>query len=120
VDAMEKDGGTITVTTACRADHLVVEVEDSGPGIPPANLDRIFDPFYTTKPVGKGTGLGLSICYGIIKKMGGDIHVRSVMDHGTTFTIEVPIRKENPAKKNPGGEHRTGNELPLYAKGEQS
>jgi two-component system NtrC family sensor kinase len=120
VDAMEKDGGTITVTTGGNADHLVVEVEDTGPGIPPANLDRIFDPFYTTKPVGKGTGLGLSICYGIIKKMGGDIHVRSVMDHGTTFTIEVPIRKENPAKKNPGGENRTGNGLPLYAKGEQS
>ena len=91
VDAMEKDGGDITVATRRQGNCLVVEVQDTGPGIPPANLDRIFDPFYTTKPVGKGTGLGLSICYGIIKKMGGDISVRSVMDEGTTFIIEIPI-----------------------------
>jgi len=99
VDAMEKEGGLITVTTERKDDHLEVEVADTGPGIPPANLDRIFDPFYTTKPVGKGTGLGLSICYGIIKKMGGDISVRSVMDEGTTFTIEIPIRKEGRSQK---------------------
>jgi two-component system NtrC family sensor kinase len=76
----------------------VVEVKDTGPGIPPANQDRIFDPFYTTKPVGKGTGLGLSICYGIIKKMGGDISVHSVMDEGTTFTVEIPIGKASTEK----------------------
>ena len=99
VDAMEKEGGLITVTTERKDDHLAVEVADTGPGIPPANLDRIFDPFYTTKPVGKGTGLGLSICYGIIKKMGGEISVHSVMDEGTTFTIEIPIRKEGRSQK---------------------
>jgi len=99
VDAMEKEGGLITVTTERKDDHLEVEVADTGPGIPPANLDRIFDPFYTTKPVGKGTGLGLSICYGIIKKMGGEISVHSVMDEGTTFTIEIPIRKEGRSQK---------------------
>jgi len=99
VDAMEKAGGVIAVTTARKADHVVVVVEDTGPGIPPANLDRIFDPFYTTKPVGKGTGLGLSICYGIIKKMGGDIHVRSAMGEGTTFTIEIPICKASTENK---------------------
>ena len=99
VDAMEKEGGAITVTTRRKEDHLVVEVADTGPGIPPANLDRIFDPFYTTKPVGKGTGLGLSICYGIIKKMGGDIRVHSAMDEGTIFTIEIPIPKEKTEKR---------------------
>ena len=100
VDAMDKEGGELKVTTGHRGEHLVVEVRDTGPGIPPANLDRIFDPFYTTKPVGKGTGLGLSICYGIIKKMGGDISVRSVMDEGTTFTIELPIGTTGAANMN--------------------
>jgi two-component system NtrC family sensor kinase len=94
VDAMEKEGGAITVRTQRKANHVVVEVADTGPGIPSANLDRIFDPFYTTKPVGKGTGLGLSICYGIIKKMRGDIRVQSTMDEGTTFTIEIPVSME--------------------------
>jgi len=62
-------------------------VSDNGPGIAEANLARIFDPFYTTKPVGKGTGLGLSICYGIINKIGGDINVRSTKGEGAEFEI---------------------------------
>jgi two-component system, NtrC family, sensor kinase len=72
----------------------VVDFADNGPGIHRSNLARIFDPFFTTKPVGKGTGLGLSICYGIIKKMGGEIHVQSVVDEGTTFSIRIPIPKD--------------------------
>jgi two-component system NtrC family sensor kinase len=76
----------------------VIEVADNGPGIANANLARIFDPFFTTKPVGKGTGLGLSICYGIIKKMGGEIDVRSVIDKGTTFTIRIPANREGEEK----------------------
>ncbi|MBW2204591.1 MAG: HAMP domain-containing histidine kinase, partial [Deltaproteobacteria bacterium] len=75
-------------------DYIVVEVADNGPGIPEANIVRIFDPFFTTKPVGKGTGLGLSICYGIIKKMGGDIIVKSTMEVGTTFRVKIPIPKD--------------------------
>ena len=74
-------------------DHLLIEVADDGPGIPATNIAKIFDPFFTTKPVGKGTGLGLSICYGIIKKMGGNIEARSVIDGGTTFTVKVPLPK---------------------------
>lgn len=93
VDALEKEGGEISVTSSWKDRQAVIEVQDNGPGIPPANLDRIFDPFYTTKPVGKGTGLGLSICYGIIKKMGGEISVQSAMGEGTTFTVAVPLRK---------------------------
>jgi CheY-like chemotaxis protein len=53
---------------------------------------RVFDPFYTTKPVGKGTGLGLSICYGIITEHGGAIRVRNVQPHGASFTIELPFQ----------------------------
>ena len=64
--------------------------------ISPWRLDfaRRFDPFFTTKPVGKGTGLDLSICYGIIKKMGGDIIVRSTMEVGTSFRVKIPIPKD--------------------------
>jgi two-component system NtrC family sensor kinase len=71
-------------------DGIVVEVADNGPGIAKANLSRIFDPFYTTKPVGKGTGLGLSICYGIIKKIGGNIEAQSVKGEGSTFKVYIP------------------------------
>ena len=91
LDAMEKEGGILNITTHLEGDYLVVEVSDTGPGIPEANLQKIFDPFFTTKPVGKGTGLGLSICYGIIKKMGGEINVKSALGKGTTFTITLPI-----------------------------
>ncbi len=92
LDAMEKEGGTLDITVQLEDTYVVFFVADTGPGIPEANLERIFDPFFTTKPVGKGTGLGLSICYGIIKKMGGDIDVRSVVGAGTTFRILVPLQ----------------------------
>ncbi|MFH1935644.1 MAG: ATP-binding protein [Pseudomonadota bacterium] len=94
LDAMEKKGGVIDVTTLMEGDHIAVQVADNGPGIPEANLSRIFDPFFTTKPVGKGTGLGLSICYGIIKKMGGEIDVHSVMGVGATFRVLIPLPKQ--------------------------
>jgi two-component system NtrC family sensor kinase len=99
LDAMEKRGGVIDVTTLMEGDSIVVQVADNGPGIPEANLARIFDPFFTTKPVGKGTGLGLSICYGIIKKMGGEIVVHSVIEGGTTFRVRIPLRKPKESKK---------------------
>jgi len=91
LDAMEKKGGSIDIITQKDENCITIYVADNGPGIPRANLDRVFDPFFTTKPVGKGTGLGLSICYGIVKKMGGDISVRSVVNMGTTFRIRIPI-----------------------------
>jgi two-component system NtrC family sensor kinase len=95
VDAMDsKGGGTIDITSRLDEDTIVVNFADNGPGIHRDNLARIFNPFFTTKPVGKGTGLGLSICYGIIKKMGGDIDVQSVIDEGTIFSIRIPIPKD--------------------------
>ena len=94
LDAMEKKGGRLSLTTQRDENFVTIFVADTGPGIPRANLERIFDPFFTTKPVGKGTGLGLSICYGIIKKIGGDITVRSVLNMGTTFRIQIPLPKE--------------------------
>lgn len=96
LDAMEKTGGTIrisTKTSKVEQEHIVIIVEDDGPGIPEPNQARIFDPFFTTKPVGKGTGLGLSICYGIINKMGGKIDVNSTVGEGTRFRIWIPFQK---------------------------
>ena len=92
--ALEKDGGTINITSRHEDQHVLIVVADDGPGIPEANLDRIFDPFYTTKPVGKGSGLGLSICFGIIKKMGGEIDVHSIVEAGTSFEIRLPINSQ--------------------------
>ena len=80
--------GELWVRTAKEADKFVMEFVDSGPGV--KDPSKVFDPFYTTKPVGKGTGLGLSICYGIITEHGGRIHVCNVPPRGACFTIELP------------------------------
>lgn len=80
----------IRVATRLRGDHLVVAVTDTGPGVPAENLTRIFNPFFTTKPVGEGTGLGLSISDGIVREHGGRIRVDSHLGHGATFEIELP------------------------------
>ena len=94
LDAMEKSGGTLSVSARREDDNFVIEVSDTGPGIPEDALSQIFDPFFTTKPGGKGTGLGLSICYGIIKKMGGEITVESAVNEGTTFFISLPVKAD--------------------------
>ncbi|MBW1688838.1 MAG: HAMP domain-containing histidine kinase, partial [Deltaproteobacteria bacterium] len=101
IDAMEKKGGKIHISIKRQNQSLVIRVADTGPGIPEANLERVFDPFFTTKPVGKGTGLGLSICYGIIAKMGGKIDVRSAIDVGTTFRIELPLPEKKAVAQTP-------------------
>jgi two-component system cell cycle sensor histidine kinase/response regulator CckA len=72
------------------ADYVLVEVRDTGTGIPEAIVGKIFDPFFSTKEVGKGTGLGLSTVYGIIKQTGGFVYVDSVLHEGTTFRIFLP------------------------------
>jgi len=102
IDAMDK-GGKIEITTRVDGHYVVIDVADTGHGIPQANLQRIFDPFYTTKPVGKGTGLGLSICYGIIKKMGGEISVNSAVGMGTTFHVMIPASETGKAEAETSG-----------------
>jgi two-component system NtrC family sensor kinase len=98
VDAMleHTNEGDLWVRTGASGDKLFIEFTDSGPGVKDAS--RVFDPFYTTKPVGKGTGLGLSICYGIISEHGGSIQVRNVPPRGASFTIEVPYQPTRQAK----------------------
>ena len=89
-DAMPK-GGWLSVTT--RADHgqAVVEVSDTGSGIPSEYLARIYDPFFTTKAIGHGTGLGLSITYGIVREHDGTIDCDSSIGQGTRFTLRFPL-----------------------------
>jgi len=91
VDAVleQNHRGEIWVRTNRLNGRLYVEITDSGTGV--AEPHRVFDPFYTTKPVGKGTGLGLSICYGIVKEHGGEITVRNSPPRGATFEIALPV-----------------------------
>ncbi len=86
--------GRITIRSGQANDHVWFEVADTGRGMPEEVKKRIFEPFYTTKPVGKGTGLGLSISYDIIvKKHGGRFDVTSEVGKGTCFRIWLPIKK---------------------------
>ncbi len=80
---------SIWVRTAAEGERVLVEVADSGPGV--REPMRVFDPFYTTKPVGEGTGLGLSICYGILKEHGGEIAVRNLPARGASFSVYLPV-----------------------------
>ena len=75
-----------------RGDRVVLHFDDNGPGF--AEPSRVFDPFYTTKPVGKGTGLGLSICYGIAKEHGGEVHAMNLSPRGARVVLELPLRTE--------------------------
>ncbi len=86
-------GGDLVIETAHDKikRKVIISVTDTGAGISPENLDRIFDPFFTTKETGKGTGLGLAVSYGIIKRHGGRIIVKSAAGTGTTFTVILPV-----------------------------
>ncbi|HSR97195.1 MAG TPA: ATP-binding protein, partial [Kofleriaceae bacterium] len=85
------DDNRITVRTRTDEAHrAVIEVEDTGKGMPPEVVARVFDPFFTTKDVGEGTGLGLSICHGIVSGLGGQITIDSAPDHGTVVRVILP------------------------------
>jgi two-component system NtrC family sensor kinase len=93
MDAMNSRG-TLTVKSGMnpgRGDEVMIEFIDQGTGIPPQDLPKIFEPFYTTKPQGRGTGLGLSICYGIIADLRGRIEVESQVGVGTDFKVYLPV-----------------------------
>jgi two-component system, NtrC family, sensor kinase len=106
VDAMLEHSrrGLLDVTISSQGPHISLEFHDSGPGI--REVNRIFDPFYTTKGVGKGTGLGLSICYGIIKEHGGDIRAFNHLNGGAVLQVILPTAvagAEVPMVKEPAG-----------------
>ncbi|THI84916.1 MAG: PAS domain S-box protein [Nitrospira sp. CG24A] len=93
VQAM-KDGGMLTIRTSVVEGVCLIEVHDTGSGIPPAVLPRIFDPFFSTKKEGEGTGLGLSVSLGIVERHGGKILVDSEVGKGTTFTLCLPVSRD--------------------------
>lgn len=88
-----KGHGTISIMTRRENESVVLQISDTGDGIPKEALPRIFDPFFTTKGEVKGIGLGLSVAYGIVDAHGGDISVESTVGMGTVFTVTIPIKK---------------------------
>ena len=92
-DAMEV-GGTLSVRTSSTASGVRTEVSDDGQGIAQENLERIYDPFFTTKGARKGTGLGLSVTYGIVREHGGNIEVESHPGEGTRFFLDLPYARK--------------------------
>jgi PAS domain S-box-containing protein len=91
----------ISVTTRHVGGRVLVEVMDTGAGIPPEIIGRIFDAFFTTKAVGVGTGLGLAICHRIVTDMGGELTVESKVGKGTTFRVSLPVADEDARKPAP-------------------
>jgi two-component system NtrC family sensor kinase len=90
-DALDEQPGEVVLRSEKRGEFVVVQVQDTGAGIPQEYLSRIFDPFFTTKAPGKGTGLGLATCFRIVDQHRGTIEVDSEPDVGTTFTVRLPI-----------------------------
>jgi PAS domain S-box-containing protein len=87
------EGGEITVKLAAVDNWVSVEFRDTGAGIEPEAIGKIFDPFYTTRPVGQGTGLGLPVSYSIVEQHGGRIEVKSKVGVGSSFTVHLPVRQ---------------------------
>lgn len=103
--AMAGQRGELSVRTRALGGQVLIELQDTGPGISPELQKKIFEPFFTTKPAGQGTGLGLSVSYGIIESHGGRIEVRSSLGSGATFVISLPAAA---AERDPIVEHHGG------------
>jgi signal transduction histidine kinase len=100
IDATDH-AGTVSIKAHRESGGFIrIDVQDTGRGIEPGDMEHLFDPFFTTKEVGEGTGLGLSLSYGIIRTHGGHIEVKSELEKGTTFSIFLPTDDH----------HRTGND----------
>jgi signal transduction histidine kinase len=107
-DAMPS-GGELTIRTAMNETMVIVDISDTGAGIPEQNIKRIFDPFFTTKDIGSGTGLGLAVTYGIVQEHGGRIFVDSSAGKGTQFRVKLPTRLNcHECKRTHTGSRRRG------------
>jgi len=98
LNALDAVGGQGVIDICARradGEQVVLEVADDGCGIPAEDLPKLFEPFFTSKPVGKGIGIGLSTCYHIIKAHGGEIGVKSVLDEGSRFTVRLPVSSKS-------------------------
>ena len=89
----DESSGTLTIHTEIQENQVAIRFQDTGCGMPQETQEKMFEPFYTTKPVGEGTGLGMSISYGIIEKHQGRIIVDSVINVGTTIRIILPLNR---------------------------
>jgi signal transduction histidine kinase len=92
-------GGRVTVSARAEPQGLVVEVADTGPGIPPEALAKIFEPFYSHKVKGKGTGLGLVISKDLVEKQGGTLQAANRPEGGALFTVRVPLLAARPGDR---------------------
>ena len=93
----EREKNVIHVSTSSDDNNVIVEIQDSGSGIPEDQLSHIFDPFFTTKPIGEGSGLGLWICHSIVKQHHGEIELQSTVGLGTTFRVSIPCDRSGTA-----------------------
>ena len=93
LDPEYKHNPTVWVSTKKVGDKVLISVKDNGPGIPQKILDKIFQPFFTTKPTGQGTGLGLSLSYDIVNAHGGELKVKTMESEGSEFIVELPLNK---------------------------
>lgn len=99
IDAMDGQGKLTITTTLLWEDRVRIDIEDTGKGMTPEQLQKIFTPFYTTKQAGRGTGLGLSISYAIVKSLAGEISVTSTQGMGSTFSVSLPVQsRPSPVK----------------------
>jgi two-component system NtrC family sensor kinase len=94
-DAIGNRPGEIVISTSKRGNKIVVSIRDNGCGMSSEVLNKLFVPFFTTKEVGKGTGLGLSVSYGIIRNLGGEIEVESIIGDGSTFRLVLPVKSKH-------------------------
>ncbi|MFQ5767426.1 MAG: PAS domain-containing sensor histidine kinase, partial [Acidobacteriota bacterium] len=93
LDAVPRPGGTVQVACRRQGGEMVLSVRDNGPGIPDLNLDKVLNPFFTTKEVGKGTGVGLSVSHGIVKGHHGNLEIRNCPEGGASFIIDLPLKQ---------------------------
>ncbi|MCP4120311.1 MAG: response regulator, partial [Bacteroidetes bacterium] len=135
--AMEKTGGILEITVEneyltedpvdnypdlTTGEHVKITISDTGPGIDPEFIDRIFDPYFTTKDVGKGSGMGLAVVHGIVKNHNGAITVDSKFGKGATFTILFPVVSDEPVTEAKPSSDKLprGNEKILFVDDEES
>ena len=100
INALQAMNGQGTLTLGARSTDQVasISIGDTGPGIPPEKMDKIFEPFYTTKPPGQGTGLGLHSVRSLVQEYGGQVLIQSTMGQGTTFHLEFPCNLKNSSR----------------------
>ncbi|HEX5619395.1 MAG TPA: ATP-binding protein, partial [Solirubrobacteraceae bacterium] len=120
-DAMPS-GGTLTIETRVVGDRVALIVTDTGVGMAPETLEHLFEPFFTTKAIGHGTGLGLATVHGIVTQSGGEVHVYSEPDLGTSFKVYLPITGATPERvedEAPEGDRLRGTETVLLCEDEE-